>query len=78
MLHQGECGMFITPPEFPLLRVLLRNLLVHGMTSLFIVHVTPFIHSWITLSFEAQTQKRLLHSVLKTQGYHPQTFQDLS
>ena len=49
MLHQDEWSMSNTPPEFPLLSVLLRNLLVHGMTSLLIVHVPPFIHSCVTL-----------------------------
>ena len=33
MLHQDEWVMFTTPPEFPLLSVLLRNVLVHGKVS---------------------------------------------
>ena len=35
ILHQDEWSMSTAPPEFPLLSVLLRNLLVH---------VPPFIH----------------------------------
>ena len=74
MLHQDEWSMYITPPEFPLPSVLLRNFLVHGMTSLLIVHVRPFIHSCITLSFQVHIQSRLLHSDLQTQSYHPKGF----
>ena len=70
MLHEDEWIMSTTPLEFILLSVLLRNLLVHGMTSPLIVHVPPFIHSCITLSLEVQIQNRLLHSDLQTQGYH--------
>ena len=44
------------------------------MTSLLIVHIPPFIHSYITLSFEV----RLLHSDLKRKGYHPEALQDTS
>ena len=47
MLHQDEWSMSTTPREFHILNMLLRNLLVHGMTSLLIVHVPPFIHSCI-------------------------------
>ena len=78
ILHQDEWSMSTTPPIFPLLSVLLRNLLVFGMTSLLIVHVPPINHSCITLSFEVKLQSCLLHSDLKTQGYHPQAFQDTS
>ena len=77
MLHQDEWSMSSTPLEFPLLSVLLRNLTVHGMTSLLIVHVPPFIHSCITLSFEVRIQNRLLHYVFKTQGYHAKAFLDI-
>ena len=48
--------MSTTPPEFPLLRVLLINLLVHGMTPPLLVHVPPFIHACITLFFQLQIQ----------------------
>ena len=44
ILHQDERSMSTSPLKFPLLRVLLRNLHVHGMTSLLIVHVPLFIH----------------------------------
>ena len=74
ILHQDEWSMSTTPLEFRLLSVLLRNLLVHGMTSLLIVHVPPFIQSCITLSFKFQIQNRLLHSDLKSQGYYPEAF----
>ena len=73
MLHQDEWSMSTTPLEFPLLIVLLRNLLVHGMTSLLIVHVPPFIHSCITLSFEVQ----ILNSLFQDTSYHPEAFQDI-
>ena len=69
--------MSTTPPEFCLLSVLLRNLLVHGRTSLLVVHVPPFIHSCITMSSEAQIQNRLLHFVLETQDYHLEATQDI-
>ena len=78
ILHQDEWSMSTIPHEFPLLSVLLINLLVHGMTSLLIVHVPPFIHSYITLSFQVHIQSRLLHYDLKTQSYHPEAFQDTS
>ena len=78
MLHQVEWIMSTTPLEFLLLSVLLRNLLVHGMASLLIVHVPQFIHSCITLSFEVQIFSCLFHSVLKTQCYHLQAFEYIS
>ena len=78
MLHQDEWSMSITPLEFPLLSVLFRNFLIHGMTSLLMIHEPPSIHSCIPLSFEVQIQNHLLHFVLKTQGYHPNAFQDTS
>ena len=74
MLHQDEWSISTTHPEFPLLNVLLRYLFVHGMTSLLIVHVPPFIHSYITLSFALQIQNRLLRSDLMTQYYHEEEF----
>ena len=69
--------MSTTPLEFPLLRVLLRNILVHGISSLLIVHVPPFIHSCITLSFQVQIQNRLLHSDLKTKAIIQNYFKTL-
>ena len=77
MLHQDEWSMYTTPPEFPLLSVLLKNLLVHGMTPLLILHVPPFNHSCITLSLEVQIQNSLLHSDLKTLGFCREAFQDI-
>ena len=76
ILHQDEWSMYTTPPVFPPLSVLLRNLFVHGMISLLKDHVPPFIHSCIPLLFELQIQNRLLRSLLKTQGYHPSVIQD--
>ena len=58
--------------------VLLKDLLVQGMTPLLIVHVSPFIYSCITLSFEVQIQSRWFHSDLKAQCYHLKVFQDTS
>ena len=49
MLHKDEWSMSTTPPESPLLSVLLINLLVHCMTSLLIVHFPFFSHSCLTL-----------------------------
>ena len=77
ILHQDEWSRSTTPREFHLLSVLLRNLPVHRMSSLLIVHVPPFIHSCTTLSFEVQIQNRLLHSNLNTPVHHPQAFQDI-
>ena len=61
--------MSTTPTKVPLLRVLLRNLLVHGIASILIVHIPPFIHSCITSSFEVQIQNIWLHSDPQTEGY---------
>ena len=56
ILHQDEWSMSTTPSELPLLSVLLRNLLIHGMISQLKVHGPPSIHSCITLLFEVQTR----------------------
>ena len=64
MLHIDNCIMITTYPQYPLLGVLLRKL-IHGMAFLIIAHVPPFIHSHITLSFKAETQNQLLHSIFK-------------
>ena len=63
MLHQDELSISTTPLEFHLLSVHLKNLFVHGMTSLLIVHVPPLIHSCIAWSFEVQIKNRLFYSV---------------
>ena len=57
------CIMSITLKEFPYFRVLLINLLVYGMASLFITHVPFFIHSCICVSFEVENHHGLLHLV---------------
>ena len=60
MLHQDEWIMSTTPSEFPLFSVLLMSLLVYGTISLLTVHVPPFFHSCITLSFEIQIPNRFV------------------
>ena len=69
--------MSTTLPTFRLLNVLLVDLLVHGMTSLLVVLVPPFIHSCITLSLEVQIHNHLLHPDLKTQGYQQNTLKGI-
>ena len=68
ILHEDEWSMSTTSHEFPLLSVLLRNLVVHSlcMTQLLIVHVPPFFYSCLSLSFQVKIHICLSHSDLNT------------
>ena len=66
--------MSTTLPKFYFFSVLSKKPLAHSMASLFTGHISPFISSYITLSFEVKIHIHLFHYDLKTQD-HQDLFQ---